>query len=131
MPGGRPTDYTTEIAQQAWDYANGGWEKEDHAFPSVVGLSDVLTRSRSVLYAWAQDPEKEFKDILDTINAKQELVTFNKSMKGEYNATMAKLLLGKHGYHDRQDIDVTDKTPPTPEKRKFRIGELLNKCKGE
>lgn len=103
MTAGRPTDYTEEIAQQAWDYVNGGWEDEDHAFPSVVGLCKVLNRSRSVIYAWGEDPDKQFQDILASINESQELVCFSKAMKGEYNATMAKLLLGKHGYHDKAD----------------------------
>ena len=60
-----------------------------------------------MVYRWAEDEGKEFKDILGQINNDQELVTFNKSLTGEYNATIAKLLLGKHGYHDKADNTVS------------------------
>ena len=48
------------------------------------------------------------------------------SLKGEYNATIAKLLLGKHGYHDqsKSEVIVTEKDPT---KRKSRIKDLLSK----
>lgn len=100
---GRPTTWSEELEEQAWAYINGGWEKEEHAVPSVVGLCKVLKRGKSTLYDWAEDKEKGFSDILAAIKEEQELVTFNKSLKNEYNATIAKLLLGKHGYHDKQD----------------------------
>ena len=98
----RPTEYSEDVAQQAWAYLEN-YEAYDHAFPSIVGLCSVINRARSTVYLWAEDPEKEFSDILEAINEKQELVTFNKAIRNEYNATMAKLLLGKHGYHDKAD----------------------------
>jgi len=52
---------------------------------------------------WASEGKGEFSDILEAINEKQELVTFNGSLLGDLNPTIAKLLLGKHGYHDKQD----------------------------
>lgn len=99
----RPTEYSEELAEAAWDYAIGGWEKEGHAFPSVVGLCKVINRSRSVIYEWAKDPEKEFMDILSHINENQELVAWDRGLNNTYNASLVKLLLGKHGYHDKQD----------------------------
>jgi hypothetical protein len=108
MPGGRPTTCTDDITQAAWDYANGGWEKVGHAFPSVVGLCDVLNTAKSTVYDWSNTEGFEFSDILAAIKSKQELVAFNRSITGEYNATIAKLLLGKHGYHDKQDNNNTN-----------------------
>lgn len=102
MPAGRPTDYTDEIARQAWEYVEK-FEEHGHAVPSVVGLCKVINRARSTIYQWAEDKENQFADILQAINENQELVTFNKALKGDYNATIAKLLLGKHGYHDKSD----------------------------
>tara|TARA_R110000868_G_scaffold125265_1_gene330995 strand:- start:5989 stop:6351 length:363 start_codon:yes stop_codon:yes gene_type:complete len=104
----RPTSYTEEIALEAWAYLDGGWEEAGHAVPSVVGLCAVLNRGKSTIYDWAQDPEKEFSDILSAIKEKQELVTFNRALRGDYNAAIAKLLLGKHGYHDKQDTMQTN-----------------------
>ena len=105
MPGGRPTEYTEEIAAQARDYIEN-YADHDHAVPSVVGMCAVVGRAKSTIYDWAKDPGKEFSDILAEINEKQELVTFNKALTGEYNAAIAKLLLGKHGYHDKQDVNA-------------------------
>ena len=104
----RPTSYTEEIALEAWAYLDGGWEDAEHAVPSVVGLCAVINRAKSTIYDWAQDPEKEFSDILSAIKEKQELVTFNRALRGDYNAAIAKLLLGKHGYHDKQDTMQTN-----------------------
>ena len=106
MPAGRPTHYNEEIVQKAKDYIDGGWEEEDHAIPSVVGLCKVLNRSRSVIYKWAEDEGNEFKDILDHINQDQHFETINKSLKSEINPMIAKLVLGKHGYHDKQDTNI-------------------------
>ncbi len=99
----RPTTYTPEVVAAAWEYLDTFDTEYDHAVPSVVGLCQVINRSRTTLYDWAADPEKEFSDILAAIKEKQELVTFSRALKGEYNATIAKLLLGKHGYHERTE----------------------------
>jgi hypothetical protein len=106
MPAGRPSDYTDDIAAEAWAYIEN-YEEYGHAVPSVVGLCKVINRAKSTIYDWAKDEDKQFSDILAAINENQELVTFNKSLKNEYNATIAKLLLGKHGYHDKQDVSAT------------------------
>jgi hypothetical protein len=104
---GRPTDWSEEIEEQAWDYIKTYASEHDHAVPSIVGLCSVLGRGKTTIYTWAEDENKQFRDILDAIKEKQELVTFNKSLKGEYNATIAKLLLGKHGYHDKQSTEMS------------------------
>jgi hypothetical protein len=128
---GRPTDYSEEIVAIALDYIETYESKYNHAMPSVVGLCSVINRARTTVYRWAEDEENKFSYILDMIMEKQQLVLFNGALKNDLNANIAKLALGKHGYSDRQDVEVVDKTPPTPEKRKFRISELLNKSKVE
>lgn len=106
----RPTKWTKKLQNKAWDYVKGEWESKEvgHAVPSVVGLCKYLDRGKSTIYDWAKDEKKEFSDILEAIKENQELIVFNKSLKGEYNATIAKLLLGKHGYHDKQDTMQTN-----------------------
>ena len=108
---GRPTDYNQEIVDKAWAYVDG-FADHGHAVPSVVGLCKVLNRSRSTVYNWAEDKDKEFMDILAAINENQELVTFNKSLTGEYNSAIAKLLLGKHGYSDKSDQTISGGDKP-------------------
>jgi len=105
MPAGRPSEYSQEIVDKAKHYIEN-YEEFGDAVPSVVGMCRAINRGKSTIYDWAKDDDKEFSDILAQINELQELVTFNKSLTGEYNATIAKLLLGKHGYHDKQDVNA-------------------------
>jgi len=107
-PGGRPSTYNQELVDQAWLYVDN-YADHGHAVPSVVGLCKVINRSKSAIYKWAEDGKPEIVDILEAIKENQELVTFNKALTNEYNATIAKLLLGKHGYSDKveQKTDMT------------------------
>jgi len=107
MPAGRPSKYTEELLTKAWDYTNGGWKCAGDAMPSICGLADHLNLDRSTIYDWAEDPNKEISDMLGRILTKQEKVLFNESLKGEYNATIAKLALTKHGYHDKSDSTLS------------------------
>ena len=53
---------------------------------------------------WKNDPEKpEFSRILDKIMAKQQQVLINKGLTNEFNSNITKLVLGKHGFHDKVD----------------------------
>mgnify|MGYP003680305887 CR=1 FL=1 len=87
----RPTNMTDEVIEKAKAYVDG-YQKYGHAVPSVVGLCKAIDRARSTVYDWAS----------------QELVTFNQALLGEYNASIAKLLLGKHGYSDKQEVGGMD-----------------------
>jgi len=107
MPAGRPTKYTPELLEKAWHYVEN-YEDYGCAFPSDIGLSLALDINNSTVYAWAKDENKhEFSKILDKINKLQQQVAWNKGLKGEYNANLVKLLLGKHGYSDKVAQDNT------------------------
>lgn len=103
MPAGRPTTWSKALEKKAWEYANGEWQEVGHVFPSLVGLCSYLNRPKSTIYDWAKHEDKQFSDILAKINQEQEIVAWNRGMVGDYNANLVKLLLGKHGYHDKQD----------------------------
>ena len=104
MPAGRPTKYTPELLKKAREYIHT-YADYDQAFPSDIGLAFVLDIGTTTLYKWAGDEDKkEFKDILDKINTNQQLVAWNKGLRGEYNANLGKLLMGKHGYSDKQEV---------------------------
>ena len=107
MAMGRPTKWSEEIEAKAWEYANGAWEGQGDAVPMVVGLCRYIERSKSIVYDWATHKDKNFSDILSQIAESQELTVFTRALKGEYNSTMAKLLLTKHGYSDKVDSEVT------------------------
>ena len=108
---GRPTEYSQETLEIARDYLETYETKHSRALPSIVGLARVLGISRSTVYEWKDDPDKsEFSDILEQILQEQHEVALTKGLKGEYNATLVKLLLGKHGYHDRLEHEVKGDT---------------------
>ena len=104
---GRPTLYTDEMHQSAIDYVEGGYEKENHPFPSVVGMAVTLKVAKSTLYKWESDNRSgemgSFSDTLDQCQDYQELKVMNGSIKNEFNSTISKLVLANFGYHDKQD----------------------------
>lgn len=103
--GGRPTKYTPELIKKAQEYLRI-YESIDHAFPSDIGLATYLDIHTSTVYDWAEhEDKKEFSDILDKINAEQQRVAWFKGLTGTYNASLVKLLLGKHGYSEKTEQD--------------------------
>ena len=109
----RPTKYTKELIELAEQYLEN-YEKYDHAFPSDIGLADVLGIATSTLHTWNKEEGKEqFSNILDKINTKQQLVAWNKGLKGEYNANLVKLLLGKHGFSEKSELTGNNGGPLT------------------
>ena len=100
----RPTNYNQELVDQAWGYVDGGWQEHSNTIPSVVGLCRVINRSKSTIYDWAKDPGKEFSDIVEALNELQEQILKEKGLLGDFNASITKLILTKHGYSDRQEV---------------------------
>lgn len=109
MAAGRPTEYSPEIVQAAWDYVDGGWKENGASIPSLVGMCRVLKRGKSTLYDWAKDPTKEFSDIIESLNELQEEILAENGLTGEFNASITKLLLTKHGYSDKQEVSQETK----------------------
>ena len=68
----------------------------------------MLGLSRETLRLWSKDEDKkEFLGILEAINQKQECVLLDNGLDGTFNSTITKLVLGKHGYHDRAQQEGT------------------------
>ena len=103
----RPTKYNDGILAQAVDYLyRYGEEPFNDVFPSVVGLACALKIHKSTLYDWAgQEDKAEFSDILGQINQMQEKVLLSKGLTGDFNSAITKLVLGKHGYHEKQQTE--------------------------
>ena len=98
---GRPTKYNAALLEKAQHYLDN-YEEYEEVIPSAVGLALVLDITRAILYAWAKDEDKKvFSDILDNINKKQEQVLLKNGLNNKFNSNITKLVLGKHGYHDR------------------------------
>ena len=111
MPAGRPTKLTPEAIETAKDYINGGYEAQGDAIPSHVGIALLLNVTRSTIYKWAEEENSEFSDILEACNQKQHQLLISKGLLGDFNASITKLVLGKHGYHERQEVTGADGNP--------------------
>ena len=103
----RPTKYTRKLEKTANEYIDGGYIDENQVVPTQSTLSSLLGISRTTLIQWGRDGIGGFPYILERCNAKQEAILVNKGLTGEFNSNITKLMLGKHGYHDRQETELT------------------------
>ena len=111
----RPTKYTQELLEKAERYIEEYKENGD-VIPSIEGLAEYIDVTRTCVYTWRdQEDKKAFSYILRKILAKQARVLMNEGLKGEFNAAIAKLALGKHGYHDKQDTNMSGEIHLTTE----------------
>jgi DNA-packaging protein gp3 len=120
--GGRPTKYSPKMLAAARKYisacededvqavrqanAEKGYEMYENKLkvnlPTIEGLATHLDVNRDTLYAWAKE-EVEFSDILEALKEKQAGRLINNGLSGDYNPTITKLLLSKHGYVDKTE----------------------------
>ncbi len=106
---GRPTKFTPELVKKAQHYLEN-FEEYNDAIPSVVGLALVVDVRRETLHVWAkEDGKEELSNILSQIQEKQERVLINSGLDGTFNSNITKLVLGKHGYHDKQETELSGK----------------------
>ena len=133
MEVGRPTDYTPQLLTKAQEYLSSckdeellvvkqtnsekGYQMYDNKLkvklPSIEGLAVYLRVARSSIYLWAE-LYPEFSDILEAIKAVQAERLINNGLSGDYNSTIAKLILTKHGYADKMETDLTSGGRPMP-----------------
>lgn len=121
MPAGRPTKYNKEILDKAKEYLLK-YDEIGDKIPSVAGLSLYLDICRDTIYDWdGQDDKKEFSYILKQINATQHQVLINKGLSNDFNSAITKLVLGKHGYHEKQQQEISG-----PEGKPIQTASVIN-----
>lgn len=109
MTAGRPTEYDAiKTAKAVSKYLSDC--KRQFYLPTIEGLAVHLGVWRSTLYDWAAPSSDvyhvEFHDIFEQLKALQASMLIQNGLKGEYNATITKLLLTKHNYSDKQETDI-------------------------
>jgi hypothetical protein len=110
----RPTKLTKELVEKASKYIDetkmGGQFFGD--LPTIEGLAIYLDIRRSTIYEWEAGSttlQKQFSDIVDDVKTHQAYKLVGKGLKGEYNAAITKLMLSKHGYVEKSEVDSTVK----------------------
>ena len=130
--GGRPTDYDiVETIRKAEEYLascvdeeyqliktegdkSTTWENKLRVkLPTIEGLANYLDTSRDTLYEWEKE-KPEFSDILRKLRQEQADRLMNRGISGDYNSTIAKVLLTKHGYREGTDVTTDGKELPSP-----------------
>jgi hypothetical protein len=102
----RPTKYSKAMVDKAYEYIDT-YADYDDMIPSIEGLAEVLGLHRDTLYDWARQEDKEFSDILGKLIQKQQKVLINNGLSNTFNSAITKLVLGKHGFHDKVDQDLS------------------------
>lgn len=128
---GRPTKYTPEMCDKVDEFLE---EMEDKEVQDLVQMSSKGSESykrrvivklptlkkfarfvgvnKDTLYEWAR-VHPEFSDSLEKINEKQEEKLLESGLSGEYNPTIAKLVLSSnHGYKEKSDLTTGDRPIP-------------------
>lgn len=105
MAAGRPTLLNTGLKEKAKEYLFR-YEEQGDVIPSAAGLACWLGIAKSSVYLYGEQ-DQEFSDTLCAIQAKQEVVTLNRGITGDFNSTIAKLVLANHGYSDKVQQDHT------------------------
>lgn len=105
---GRPTEYNDEILKKSQEYIKS--RKDDGKevkLPTLEGLALYLDVSRKSLYNWAEK-HSEFLHTLGIIERKQKEKLIAKGLSGDYNSTIAKLMLSSnHGMKERTENENT------------------------
>jgi DNA-packaging protein gp3 len=109
---GRPTKLTDELLIKASSYIYGvdgkppSWEKEGSAVPSIEGFALYLGINRDTAYAWERENDN-FSDIVCDIRLMQAKILVDNGLKNQFNSSITKLMLTKHGYVEKSETDIT------------------------
>lgn len=74
--------------------------------PTIEGLALYLGLATSTVYEWEKKYD-EFSEVIASLRQKQASRLISKGLSGDYNPTIAKVLLTKHGY--REGVEQTGK----------------------
>ena len=104
---GRPTKYSEEIIKKTRSYIEN-YRNFGEVIPSIEGLALVLKVNRDTIYEW-KNKFKEFSDMVEALQLKQTKLLLNLGLLNKINPSIAKLLLAKQGYTEKQEMEIKEK----------------------
>jgi len=129
MPGGRPTEYKKEYIGKIDEYLAENQDEVDAVveseneqtgrtryesklkvkLPTIEGFARYIDTPKRTLYEW-KDKHEEFSHSLEKILTEQQNRLINQGLSGEYNPTIAKLILSSnHNMREKSDMTTDDK----------------------
>jgi len=128
-------EYISQCEDEIEEYHKTRGDKSDSfdrivkvKLPSIEGLAFFMGINKTTVYEWESSYE-EFSNVIDKLRQKQASELINKGLSGDYNPTIAKVLLTKHGY--REGVEQTGKDgkdlipEPLSEEEKEKLKSLL------
>lgn len=108
---GRPTKYSNLMLQAALQYMDT-WKEKGDAVPTVVGLAMACDVATNTIYNWVGKGRddtivacEQFCRLFDLIEQQQHQALVNNGLWGSFNPAITKMMLTKHGYSDKQEVD--------------------------
>lgn len=96
--------------------------------PTIDGFARFINIPKRTLYEW-KDKHPDFSHSLDKIVTEQQERLINSGLSGEYNSTIAKLILSSnHGMREKSETDITTLGKAiTWNEEKTYLNETINK----
>lgn len=100
--------------------------------PTIEGLAAFMKVGRNTIYEWAK-VYPDFRDIIEQLQTQQAQTLLENGLTGQFNSTITKLMLGKHGYKDQTDLTTNNKdiTPENQSSANAAIVDFLTKKDGK
>lgn len=109
---GAPTKYNEDMLESTKTYIDGAYEISGEVIPTIAGLSLFLELCEDTLHVWKnEDGKEDFSLLIKKLKAKQKSILIAKGLLGDFNSTIAKLILHKHGYSEKKEVSGPGEGP--------------------
>lgn len=99
--------YSDEIIDKIYNYIDN-YQSLGDVIPSIEGLCAHLKIAKTTIFGWNREADKvDFSKALQELRDTQVRVLINRSLSGDFNPSISKMLLSTHGYIEKKQVDNT------------------------